>query len=252
MELTNNTVVITGGASGLGKATAEALAKKGAKVAILDILELNMASWDLDNCIAFPCDVTDIHSVQHAFEMITSRLGTPRICINCAGIVTAERIIPRTEAYTESGSFERVIETNLIGTFNVLQIAARQMQSLPLQGEERGIIINTASIAAFEGQLGQAAYSASKGGIVSMTLPIARELAIFQIRVMTIAPGLFETPMLNKLPEKVRNSLIETTQFPKRLGYPEEYAKLVVHIIDNPMLNGTVIRLDGAVRLPPK
>lgn len=254
MDIKNCTAVVTGGASGMGAATAKMLSQAGAKVAIFD-LDLNSAnklSKEIHG-IAIPCDVSKEESVENAFAEVNNRLGPARICINCAGIARARRLINR-EGAMPLDEFRQVIEINLIGTFNVMRIAAAGMQELEPEPAtlERGIIINTASIAAYEGQIGQTAYSASKGGIVSMTLPAARELAQFGIRVVAIAPGLVETPMLANIPKPAREALAASIPFPHRLAKPEEFAKLALHIIENSMLNGEVIRLDGALRMAPK
>lgn len=254
MEIKNNVAIISGGASGMGAATATLLSEKGATVALLDVnFDAANALANKINGHAFLCDVTDATSVEKAIQASEKKLGKARICINCAGIVQGKRIINQSGPMPLD-AFRHIIEVNLIGTFNLMRLAAASMSTLPTIGnsDERGIIINTASIAAFEGQIGQAAYSASKGGIVSLTLPAARELAQFHIRVMTIAPGLVETPMFDQLSPEVRHSLSEAVPFPKRLARPSEFASLVSHIIENPMLNGEVIRLDGALRMPPK
>ncbi len=255
MEISQQIAVVTGGGSGMGAATARQLAAKGAKVAILDmqIEKAQKLAQEISAC-AYSCDVTNSQSVAKALEEITEKWGTPRIIVNCAGIAVAQTMINKEGDEMPLENFSRVIEINLIGTFNVMRLTAAKIAKLPpLNSDgERGVIINTASIAAFEGQIGQTAYSASKGGVVGMTLPAARELSRFGIRVVTIAPGLVETPMLAELPEQVREGLGASIPFPKRLAKPSEYAKLVEHIIDNPVINGTVIRLDGALRMPPK
>jgi len=254
MKIKNSVALVTGAASGMGRATAKMLAKNGARVALLDIHADAVAELakEIDGH-AIHCNVTDSLSLSNAYVELEEHWGIPGICINCAGIVAGSRVVGKTSPMPLE-DFRHVIEVNLIGTFNVIRLAAFAMSRLEpvTDEEERGVIINTASIAAFEGQLGQAAYSASKGGVAAMTLPIARELASQKIRVNTIAPGLFDTPMMNSMSEKVKDSLINSTLFPKRLGKPEEYAKLVCHIIDNPMINGEVIRLDGGVRLNVK
>lgn len=254
MQVAQNTAIISGGASGMGAATARLLAEKGARVAILDrnIKLAEQVATEI-NGLAVAVDVTNETSVADAVNRLSQELGTPRICVNCAGIISAGRIVGK-EGPMPLASFQEVINVNLIGTFNVLRVAAGVMSRLqPLEKSgECGVIINTASVAAFEGQIGQAAYSASKGGIVALTLPAARELAKFGIRVMAIAPGLIDTPMLKALPDKVRDSLAAGIPFPKRFGQPEEFAQLALHIIENPMLNGSVIRLDGALRMPAK
>lgn len=250
MEIKNGAAIVSGGASGMGAATAKCLSEAGAKVAIFDVnlaAAKNMAAKI--NGVAFQCDVTDSASVEKCVQEAAKIHGVARICINCAGIGRGRRIINQ-QGPMPLEEFREVIEINLIGTFNLMRIAANMMQTMaPEKTGERGIIINTASIAAFEGQIGQSAYSASKGGIVSLTLPAARELAQFGIRVMTIAPGLVDTPMIQHIPEKMRAALIENIPFPHRLALPEEFANLALHIIENPMLNGEVIRLDGALRM---
>lgn len=246
MKQNNEIALITGGASGMGKACAAYLQQQGMKVVIWDKQEDSECTAEL----FIQCDVTSDESVDAAMAQTIKELGVPRVCVNCAGIAPAKRIVGR-EGAMPLASFKQVIEVNLIGTFNVMRVAAHAMSMLEpeLSSQERGVIINTASIAAFEGQIGQAAYSASKGGIVSMTLPAARELAQFAIRVNTIAPGLIATPLLLNMPEEVQQKLGATVTFPKRLGKPEEFAALVAHIIENGMINGEVIRLDGALRM---
>jgi NAD(P)-dependent dehydrogenase (short-subunit alcohol dehydrogenase family) len=253
MDVNNVAAVVTGGASGLGGATARALAEAGAKVAVLDLNGDGAKAMAKDiGGLGFACDVTAPGAVAAALVQVNDGIGVPRIVINCAGIGVAERIVGR-EGTMPLENFARVININLIGTFNVLRLAAAEMSKLDeLDEGERGVIVNTASVAAFEGQVGQAAYSASKGGIAALTLPAARELARFGIRVMAIAPGLIETPMFDGLPDGAREALISITQYPHRLGYPEEYASLIMHIAANRLLNGEVIRLDGAIRLPPR
>jgi len=238
----------------MGAATAKMLSAAGAKVALLD-LNLSTAeklAKEL-NGLAVECDVTNAESVEAAVQRIASECGPIRICINCAGIVKAKRMVGK-DGPMPLDEFRQVIEVNLIGTFNLMRIVAAHMSHLDPVGQsgERGVIINTASVAAYEGQIGQTAYSASKGGIVSLTLPAARELAQFGIRVVTIAPGLVDTPMFEKIPPEARAALAEMVPFPKRLASPNEYAKLAMHIIDNEMINGEVIRLDGALRMQAK
>lgn len=254
MEIKNQAAIITGGASGMGAATARMLAKAGAKVALLDINKENAQTVaNAINGIAIECDVTNAESVEAAIAEAQAKHGAARICISCAGIVHSRRMINR-EGAMPLDEFQRVININLVGTYNVMRLAAAAMIPLEAEGEskERGIVINTASVAAFEGQIGQTAYSSSKGAIVSLTLPAARELASFGIRVMTIAPGLVDTPMFDKIPPEARAALSEMVPFPKRLAHPSEYAMLAKQIIENPMLNGEVIRLDGAIRMQPK
>lgn len=251
MEIKNSTVIISGGASGMGAATAKLLSLAGAKVAIFDT-NLSLAekiAVEIDG-MAIKCNVTDEKSIANALQALFATHGAPRICINCAGIIKSRRMVNQ-QGPMPLAEFRDVIEVNLLGTFNLMRLAAAAMIPLAPLGEtqERGIIINTASIAAFEGQIGQTAYSASKGGIVSMTLPAARELAPFGIRVMTIAPGLVDTPLFDKLSVKAKEALVVAVPFPKRLARPEEFAQLVLHIIGNSMLNGEVIRLDGGLRM---
>ena len=255
MEIKNCVAIITGGASGMGAETAKMLSQHGAKVALFDVnkeaAEKNAA--DVQG-FAVSCDVTKSESVEAAIKEVEKHFGTAaRICINCAGIVHGKRMVGK-EGPMPLDEFRKVIDINLIGTFNVMRVAAAAMIPLSTVNEsgERGVIINTASIAAFEGQIGQTAYSASKGGIVALTLPAARELAQFGIRVNTIAPGLVDTPMFSKISPEARASLEAQVPFPKRLAKPEEYSMLVEHIIKNTMLNGAVFRLDGAIRMQPK
>lgn len=254
MEIKNSAAIVTGGASGMGAATARMLSKQGAKVALFDV-NMDAAKKVAEEIggIAMQCDVTNADSVEKAVAEASAKQGVARICINCAGIVHGRRMVNQ-QGPMPLDEFCKVIEINLIGTFNVMRIAAAAMTTLTTVGdsEERGIIINTASVAAFEGQIGQTAYSASKGGIVGLTLPAAREMAQFGIRVMTIAPGLVDTPMFDKISPEARASLASSVPFPKRLASPNEYAALAKHIIENSMLNGEVIRLDGAIRLAPK
>ncbi len=246
MKLDNQIAIISGGASGMGKACAQLLQAKGVRVAILD-----KQKAEIDFPVhAYACDITREEEVKAAIEDIIINLGVPRICINCAGIAPAARMVGKHGAMPLE-DFKQVINVNLVGTFNLMRLAVEKMIALPLDelSEERGIVINTASVAAFEGQIGQLAYSASKGGIVAMTLPAARELGQHAIRVNTIAPGLMATPMLLSMPDEVQKSLAETMTFPKRLGNAEEFAALVIHIIENQYINGEVIRLDGALRM---
>lgn len=254
MNINGISAVVTGGGSGMGAETARQLAKAGAKVAVLDLNKDNAEAVAKEiGGIAVACDVSDDASARAAFDAVKQAQGAVRVLVNCAGIAPAARIVGKDGAH-DLGFFAKVIGVNLVGTFNMLRLAAEQMSAQePLNDTgERGVIINTASVAAYEGQIGQAAYAASKGGVVGMTLPAARELARFGIRVVTIAPGLIGTPMLMNMPQEVQDSLVATTIFPKRLGLPEEYAKLALHIVDNAMINGETIRLDGAVRLAPK
>ncbi len=254
MKIDGAVVLVTGGASGMGAAVAEHLAGQGAKPCLLD-LNAEALQVQAEKCkgVAFACDVTDAAAVEKAVDECVSKVGVPRVAINCAGIAPGARIVGR-EGPMPLDAFNQVIQINLCGTFNVMRVvAAAMLQADPVgDDEERGVIINTASVAAYEGQIGQAAYSASKGGIVSMTLPAARELASWGVRVMTIAPGVIATPMMAGMPEKVEQSLIAQTVYPKRLGHAKEYAMLAQQIIENPMLNGRVIRLDGALTMGAK
>lgn len=255
MRVAEHTFVITGGASGLGAATAEHLVAQGAAVVLLDINQpaVEAAAERLGNkALGLACDICDAKQVQQALDTAVKQLGALHGLINCAGIVGAQRILGRKGPH-DLDDFSRVLNINVIGSFNVLRLAAQVLaNNEPNAQGERGVIINTASIAAYDGQLGQAAYAASKGAIVSLTLPAARELAGQGIRVMTIAPGIFETPMMAGMTEEVRVSLSAGVPFPPRLGKPEEYAALAQHIIENSMLNGEVIRLDGALRMGVK
>jgi NAD(P)-dependent dehydrogenase (short-subunit alcohol dehydrogenase family) len=254
VQTSGSTALITGGASGLGLATAERLLAGGADVVLVDLPTSDGAAVAdrLGPAARFaPADVVDPDSVSAALDVAMSTGSPLRVVVNCAGIAPPARVVGRNGPFPLE-VFRRTIEINLIGTFNVIRLAAERMLTLPLAGEERGVIVCTASIAAFDGQIGQAAYSASKGGVVGMTLPIARELAGGQIRVMTIAPGLFETPLLGGLPPETVAAIGAQTPHPSRLGRPAEYAALVEHIIANPMLNGETIRLDGAVRMAPR
>jgi len=253
MQLQGIPAIITGGASGLGGATAELLAAGGAKIAILDRdVQRGEAKAAQLNALFFQTDVTDEASVNEALSAAEIINGKARILINCAGIGTAARTVDREGNPHSLAAFTQVIAVNLIGSFNVLSKFAARLAPADLIGEERGVIINTASVAAFDGQIGQAAYSASKGGLVGMTLPIARDLAQMAVRVVTIAPGLFLTPLLAGLPQAAQDSLGKQVPFPPRLGRPEEYAQLAAAIIANPMLNGETIRLDGAIRMAPR
>lgn len=255
MQLRDKVFLVTGASSGLGAATARRLAAGGARIALLDLngagaraiaAELGAAAF------FFEADVCDEQQIAGAIEAALQRHGGLHGAINCAGVAPGERVLGKTGPHALA-AFQRVINVNLVGTFNVVRLAAEAMaRNTPGADGERGVIVNTASVAAFEGQIGQAAYSASKAGVAGMTLPIARELARFGIRVMTIAPGIFETPMLAAMSSEVRASLGAQVPFPSRLGKPAEYAALVEHIITNTMLNGEVIRLDGALRMGPK
>jgi NAD(P)-dependent dehydrogenase (short-subunit alcohol dehydrogenase family) len=252
MQLNGVPVIITGGGSGLGAATARAMAAKGAKVTCLDVRKENAdAVANEVKGIAVGADVTDEEQVKAALAKAEAAHGIARILVNCAGIGTASRTISKNGPFPYE-LFKRTINVNLIGTFNMIRLFAERLANAEPIGEERGVIINTASVAAFDGQIGQAAYSASKGGVVGLTLPVARDLSSTLIRVMTIAPGLFLTPMLMGLPEEARKSLGAQVPHPARLGDPTEYAALAVHIAENPMLNGETIRLDGAIRMAPR
>ena len=254
MQIEGHVALVTGGASGLGEATARYLAEQGADVAILDYDgdKARRVAAEISG-YSQACDITDENAVAAGVTSAMARFGqAPRIIVNCAGIGVAARIVGR-EGKVSTPIFRRVMEVNLFGTYNVMTYAAQAMMDLPvLDTGERGVIINTASAAYEDGQIGQAAYAASKGAIASMCLPAAREFAQLGIRVMTIAPGLFETPMMQELPEETTAGIIANIPFPKRLGAPHEFATLASDIVQNPYLNGTVIRLDGAVRLPPR
>ena len=253
MHPAGHAAIVTGGGSGLGAATAERLAQAGCRVAVLDrdAARAEDVAARIGG-IALACDVADAGAAEAAVAEAERRHGTPRILVNCAGIGTAARIVGRDGAMPLA-AFERVIRVNLIGTFNLLRLAATAMSRLdPLDGGERGVVVNTASIAAYDGQIGQAAYAASKGGIVALTLPAARELARSGIRVLTIAPGLFATPLVNELPQEVQDGLARSIPFPPRLGQPAEFAAMVIACVENPFLNGETIRLDGALRMAPR
>lgn len=253
MQIKGSIAIVTGAASGLGAATAETLANAGARIVAFDLNEDGAkATAEKLGGVGFAVDVSNGESVEHAVSEAVKTVGIPSILVNCAGIVHGERIVGR-EGPADLNAFARVINVNLIGTFNMMRVTATAMsRNEPSATGERGVIINTASIAAFEGQIGQAAYAASKGGVASLTLPAARELARHGVRVVSIAPGLFGTPMLMGLPDEVQESLASNTPFPKRLGDPYEYGRLAAHICENEMINGETIRIDGAVRLEPK
>jgi len=253
MDVKGQAAIVTGGASGLGAATARTLAAAGAKVAVIDVNQKAAAELAIDiNGIAVACDVGDAASAEAAIKQAAADHGPARILVNCAGIGTAKRIVGK-DGPMPLADYERVIRVNLIGTFNMMRLVAAGMQGLPtLADGERGVIVSTASVAAFEGQIGQSAYSSSKGGVASLTLPAAREFAQFGIRVLAIAPGIFSTPMLRSLPQEAQDSLGAAVPFPKRLGEPREFAALVMHCVHNAYLNGEVIRLDGALRLAPR
>ncbi|MEN3379321.1 MAG: hypothetical protein V7604_4676 [Hyphomicrobiales bacterium] len=253
MDIKGHAAIVTGGGSGLGAATAAMLASAGAKVALLDVnMDAAQAHAKTIGGIAVKCDVSDAASAEAAVNEANAKLGTARILLNCAGVGTPKRIVGR-DGPMPLGDYEKVIKINLIGTFNLLRLfAADCSKTEPLAEGERGVIVNTASVAAYDGQIGQAAYASSKGGVVGLTLPAARELAQFGIRVCTIAPGIFLTPMLLGLSDEVQQSLAASVPFPKALGKPEEYAALARHIIENRYLNGETIRLDGSLRMAPK
>ena len=253
MKIQGVAAVVTGGGSGLGRATAEAVAAKGARVAVLD---LNAAAAETVAAaiggVGVACDVSDAASAEAALAKAEAAHGVARILVNCAGIAVSKRVVGRDGPHP-LGDFERAIKVNLIGTFNMIRLfGARASKGEALEGGERGVIVNTASVAAYDGQIGQAAYSASKGGVVGMTLPIAREFAQFGIRVNTIAPGIFFTPMMHSLPPAAQESLGRSVPFPARLGEPSEYAALAVHMVENAYLNGETVRIDGSIRLAPK
>jgi NAD(P)-dependent dehydrogenase (short-subunit alcohol dehydrogenase family) len=254
MKIEGQSAIVTGGGSGLGAATARELRRRGARVAVLDInAEAAAAVAQEIDGLAVTCDITRADSVEAALALAAERNGPARLVFNVAGIGGARRVIGKDGRAAPLEDFRRVVEINLIGTYNVIRLAAAQIAALaPLDDGERGVIVNTASVAAFDGQIGQEAYAASKGGIVSMTLPLARDLAQHGIRVATIAPGLFLTPLLKELPEEVQASLAASIPFPKRLGKPEEFAHLAAAIVENGSLNGEVIRLDGALRMAPR
>ena len=255
MQIQNHVFLVTGGGSGLGAAAATMLASNGAKVVIADLNEpkgKDLAGY-LGGAVRFiGADVTEEASTQAAVELCVSAFGAIHGLVNCAGVAPGERVVGRNGPHSLA-SFERAVKINLIGTFNAIRLAAAKMSVQPAEASgERGVIVNTSSVASMDGQIGQAAYAASKAGVNGMTLPIARELAKFGIRVMTVAPGIFDTPMLQGMSEEVRASLGAQVPFPSRLGQPEEYAALVRHIVENEMLNGEVIRLDGAIRMTAK
>ena len=256
MDISKVVAVITGGASGLGQATAEAIVARGGKVMIVDRDAQKAAETAAslgDQAAWVEADVTSEESVKAAIAATMDRFGAIHVCVNCAGVGSAMKTVGRENKPHDLGVFETVVKINLIGTFNVLRLAAAEMANNAGDDDnERGLIVNTASVAAFDGQVGQVAYAATKGGVVGMTLPIARDLAGLGIRCNTIAPGIFNTPLMNAAPDKVKQPLIDMTQFPKRLGHPPEYAALVCHMIENKFLNGETIRIDGAIRMQPR
>lgn len=254
MEINHKVAVVTGGASGLGLATVKQFLAKGAKVAIWDrdAERAHAVAEELgENCMACAVDVVDETIVEQALEAVQAGFGMPRILVNCAGVGMAGRTVGKNGPL-DLNLFKQVININLIGSFNTLRLIADAIAKEKTADEDKGVIINTASVAAFDGQIGQAAYSASKGGVVGMTLPIARDLKGFGIRVMTIAPGIFNTPLMALMPDVKKQPLVDMVQYPQRLGNPEEYGQLAVHIVENSYLNGETIRLDGAIRMAPK
>ncbi len=250
----SNIALVTGGASGLGEAAARALAAQGARVAVLDLDgEKARAVAGALGGIGVAADVADAQALADALDTIEAALGTPRIVVHAAGVGGAQRVVARDGAPSPLDAFERIVRVNLIGSYNVARLAAARMAALPPTDDaERGVLVMTASIAAFDGQIGQQAYAASKGGIVSMTLPMARDLASHAIRVVTIAPGLFDTPLMQQLPQAVQESLGTSVPFPRRLGRPDEYAQLALHVVRNAYLNGETLRLDGCLRMAPR
>jgi len=253
MKIEGQAALVTGGGSGLGEATARALAVAGARVAVLDLSKERAEAVAADiGGIGLGCDVSSGEGAEQAVAKAVETLGAPRILVNCAGIAVGMRTVTRDGPHPLD-LFRKVIEVNLVGTFNMIRLFAAQAEKLdPLEGGERGVIVCTASVAAFDGQIGQAAYSASKSGVAGMTLPVARDLSRSGIRVVTIAPGIFRTPMMAAMPQDVQDSLGAAVPFPPRLGEPSEYAALALHIVQNQMLNGETIRLDGAIRMAPK
>ena len=254
MNLEGQAVLVTGGGSGLGEAVARAAAAQGARVAVLDVnaAGAERVAGDIGGQ-ALRCDITDSASVHAALQAAKAAHGPARVLMNVAGIGGAKRVVQKDGSAAPLDDFERVLRVNLVGTYNMARLAAARMAALPaLTDGERGVIVNTASVAAFDGQVGQEAYAASKAGIVGMTLPLARDLAQWGIRVCTLAPGLFATPLMKELPEAVQQSLAAAIPFPKRLGHPDEFAALALHVVANGHLNGEVIRLDGALRMAPR
>jgi len=254
MKVAGHSAIVTGGGSGLGEAVARELARQGAKVAVLDVQTANAQRVAADiGGIACAADITDTESLTAALDAAELQHGAARIVMNIAGVGSAQRVIAKDGSPAPLEEFERVVRVNLVGTYNVVRLAAARIAALePLDDGERGVVLMTASVAAFDGQIGQEAYAASKGGIVAMTLPLARDLAQYGIRVCTVAPGLFATPLMQQLPAQVQQSLAAAIPFPRRLGLPEEFAMLAAHIVSNGHLNGEVIRLDGALRMAPR
>jgi len=254
VKIQGHSAIVTGGGSGLGEAVARELARQGAKVAVLDVNAANAERVAAAiGGAAFAADITDTASLSAALDAAEALHGTARIVMNIAGIGTARRVVGKDGNPAPLEDFERVIRVNLIGTYNVVRLTAARIAKLaPLEDGERGVMLMTASVAAFDGQVGQEAYSASKGGIVALTLPLARDLAQHGVRVCTVAPGLFATPLMQQLPLEVQQSLAASIPFPRRLGRPEEFAELAVHVVTNGHLNGEVIRLDGALRMAPR
>jgi NAD(P)-dependent dehydrogenase (short-subunit alcohol dehydrogenase family) len=254
MQIQGQTALVTGAGSGLGEAVARELARHGARVAVLDVqAEAAQRVASEIGGLALAADITDSASLERALQQVEAGLGTPRMVMNIAGIGSAKRVIAKDGSPAALEDFERVVRVNLLGTYNVVRLTAARMARLaPLADDERGVLLMTASVAAFDGQVGQEAYSASKGGLVAMTLPLARDLAQHGIRVCTIAPGLFATPLMKQLPEPVQQSLAASVPFPRRLGQPQEFAALAAHVVTNVHLNGEVIRLDGALRMAPR
>ena len=254
MQISGHSAIVTGGGSGLGEAVARELARLGARVAVLDVNTAGAQRVAADiGGLACTADITDTNSLLAALDVAEAAHGTARMVMNIAGIGSAKRVVGKDGNPAPLEDFERVLRVNLLGTYNVVRLTAARIAKLaPLEGGERGVMVMTASVAAFDGQVGQEAYSASKGGIVGMTLPLARDLAQHGIRVCTVAPGLFETPLMKQLPEAVQQSLAASIPFPPRLGRPHEFAELAAHIVSNGHLNGEVIRLDGALRMAPR
>ena len=253
MDIQGQSALVTGGGSGLGEAVAREFARQGARVAVLDLdpARAQAVAADIDG-IALAADVADSQALARAIEQTEAAHGAPRLVLHMAGIAGARRVVSRDGSPAPLEDFERTVRVNLIGSYNVVRLCAARMAALPPLGGERGVILLTASVAAFDGQIGQAAYSASKGGVAAMTLPLARDLASHAIRVVTVAPGLFDTPMMASMPQEVQDSLGASVPFPKRLGRPQELAEFALHVARNTYLNGETVRLDGALRMPPR